>query len=705
MEDARTSHHFVRYRILLGAVLGGLLFGLPLVPERAPVAARADLMDMVAGAKDCHEGRGCDLKLTPGAPHGAGFVHYLALAFKLDKTVDHARMIAAVLLGLAFALLVLSVARCHGEVAGYCLLPLMYLAPSLGLYLGRPCGFMFWNPTLIPLASCLFLAGACRYLARARLRDLAFAALGASLGPYFHLAAGVLLPALFVLVLLNSRKNLTAAVMTAGLVVLLVAQWGYATVVLDHAQWFWGATGSGEGAAALQDGGRALLARCLPALALTLAVIIALRAPGAPLERRCTLFLLTTHLPFYLTLIIFGVSEAEHDRYGLALSPGMALLVVLTALRLSRMFPFRPQLATRIAPHAALALLVLLGGHRLHSRLGVEDDPHVPREPTIGDVRAIAARLGAEGWTRNDIAERLQGNSRVDAGPMREAIVTFDELLAPPGRRAASDQDVEVILARTAELAPSLPASFELVGERVDLVVMLRRFTPLVRWDDYVACDYYPQREAQSACRCRRVKRTARYESHLRDRWRLSNKLFLRTPSHIEIAAEPHYLVVRAPLTPLPERAPRELVIPAQSEAYPCEGAFLEVGAAASAEAMPATFVVAGADGAAGGELLVAWELSSASCRAANDPPLPTVLDREPKTLTVPTAPPARAFQDPHLRARLVACARGEAARTARVRENGGAQGPEALVPSLHVGGWGILLALMLVACGRGMLS
>ncbi len=706
-------------RVILAAALCGLLFVLPIsMPLTPDVPAYSPLVDMIAAAKDCAEGRGCDLKLTPSSPHGAGFVHYLALVFRLGGSVFDAQIAAVVLLALAFGLLVLAASRFYGEAVGYGLLPLSYLASLVGLHFGAPKVDIFENSSLIPLSSLLFCAGACGYLATTRLRYIAIAALGASLGPYFHLAAGALVVALAVLVLMTPRRDRTAAAMIVGLVVVAVNQLSSATIVLDHAQWLWGPTGGGPDHARFAGGVMPIIARCLPPLVLMVAVLICIRAPGAPLSRRSSLFFLITHLPFYLLLTVLDVAHSEQSRYGLALSPGLSLLLALTLQRLGRMIaagrPFsRPlqaqwfERARRLTPRAAvvaLAAAALFQVHLFVSDRRAEGAGPCPDEPTIPltlhDIRAIATHLGEKGWTLHDVAERLQGNDKIRAGPIREALAMSERLLADHQGGGESAKDLEVIVAHPEDLPASQPDGFEIVRERRETVVAVRRYTPSIRWSEFVACNFFPKRE-QDGCRCKLVRREARYDSHPQDRGRLSSKLFLRVAVQDDRAdSSPQYLLVRAPIKAGRDTGPRDLTLPAKTAAYPCAGAFLAATGIGDGNAFPATrLALREGDTSKDGELTVAWELHSTSCRSTETPlPLPTVVDREPGALTIATCAPPHSFQDPRLMADMLACVNGPAAAEASLESRKSARHPEPLLPGRHVALWGVLLAFTLAS-------
>ena len=698
--------YLLDHRGLVGAMLCGLLFCLPLlrsVPSEMPL--HPDLMDLIATAKDCAEARGCNLKLTPGAPHGAGFVHFLAVVFLLGGDIFHAHLIAFALIGFAFTLLALAVLRTYGESSCYLLLPLLLMAPTLGIHLEVPTGEMFWNPMMVPIAALLFAAGACRYLATWRLRYLAVAALGASLGPYFHLAAAMLLPALLLLALLNPRRRLGGKAVVAGLLALAIVQLGYAASTLGHSQWLWLPARIEHETGAAGASLAALAGRLLSPLGLAGAALVSFKAPGPLVERQSVLFFLVTHIPFYIIIATLGDPAAARSQYSVALLPGTVVLASLTVVRLWRLTAGRSALIAPLmakAPHAAVAAMALLvcveSGPRIVPSLSpLEPDPALlvgtQDDLTMDDIKTVAEHLGEQGWRHEELAGHLHGSDRINQFDLFRVLAIHFHQLGDEIPEAPPEHDVEILVMTSDEVPDPLPEDVEIVLARGELAVGVRQFSPSLDWDEFLACTYYPGAK-QEACHCNVIPRVALSGAHMRDRFRLSNQIMKRVWGVAYRPAAPAFRIVAVSIAPPGETGPRELIIPSASEIYPCQGAFLRVGEEGADRDLPATRIAlpSGDAGGAGRQIVFAWDLSSELCREANTPlPLPSVMDRPPGLLPAEITPAAPVFDDPALVAELLECVDKSALET-EARAPTGYTLPEPLVPRWHV----IILTLLL---------
>ncbi len=662
---------------MLGAILATVLPILLYLP-RLPLelTATTSMVDLVASAMDCASGRGCETRLTPSAPHGAGITHFLAAVLFLGGEIKHGILAIGVLTGLCFGLLFVVIARTYGEVTAHLMMLIALSSQALkhlpggGLdsFLGPEHGAELVNQALLPPFSLLFITAASCFLVSKRLPYIAIAAFGAAMSLNFHLTAISLLPALVVLVALSPRSARPKAILTAIIAVLLTAQLSYPAIWLD------GELGpdllqafQSSVVPATTDLDVSIGVRFWVGLLIGVASLAGLRATTTKPKQHLFLFLLVTHLPFFLFL---GVVASSDCRYFHSLGPGMTLLAALTITRLLRsILSSRDFLSSR---GRTIGITFSIGIGALVPSLGLigstVSDPSRFRPPevlTFKDLEVISEHLKTDKLRLPELAGRLHGNEHLDRRSIKRGLALHAPAWASKADSESTEEHLELLLLPPESVPELLPPGWTSIRQRQGYTLILRRFIPLLQWHDTLTCKFLPL-EPEASCICQGIVWKAEHFSHARDQKRLSSKIRVRIRNLGFRPGAPAYSIVRVPIRVTESTAGRDLILPKVTPSYPCEGAILSVEdleletiaqPSSSIDGLPATHMRVPENTSGRGYVTVAWDLSSTSCRSANTPlSLPTVLERDPNVPLPTVIEPSPAFTDSDMLERLIEC-------------------------------------------------
>lgn len=463
--EPAASPHSPRRRILGAAAVyfGGTLALVELF--RVHAALHVDTARDLLLARDCAIGLHCSgagpRSSFAGWMQGALWSHLLELRELLGlglAALEHAANLA---LALAAALVPL-VARAIGRPANA--LTWALWLPATLLTIGYP---TLWNPTLWPLTLGLFYLALARAAHTRHLVEFAAAAAAFALALDVHVGSAVLLPCfLAAVVACAARPWLALATVAACMVVVLAV----------------------DSPGAFAENG-ALVVRHAPVLALALALPLAAglwarrrlagrdaTARAQAVVRACVLFSLLA-----LPLLALGTGHPLHARYFAPLvTPAAILLTARTGL-FARRFVHAAALALVCAGY----LLVWHDAHDFNSRVRFR----------LVEVEAVAAALYDRGLDFAALYRRLRGPYAFD-------LLSTLAVLEPPASGAAPDDDRDLLVVRAtrADLLPSLPPDWTVVGLDDVHVAVIVPYRPWVRVDPVEICRRPAARPDEETC-------------------------------------------------------------------------------------------------------------------------------------------------------------------------------------------------------------